>query len=200
MRSLKQVNNWARLSCPRWNKNGLTRRWNRAKYRKAAQEYWESPEWQEVINKYKSGIKRLNTYPWPYASPDFANWEEDDSPDGYSLISDQSGCVIRYATSYCAWKIFEATGKWPQKQSRERLDAKRWQQFLAEAGYSKVVERPEKEHSYVGIIPNEGEWGLVVWAESEVLDIGAINISTYIDGGYIFTTVDPTKYTWVEIN
>lgn len=199
-RNLKQVNEWAMKSCPKWNPNVFSRRKYRKKYREAAQECWESPEWQRLIRDYKAGQRQLNTYPWPYADPKFADWEEDDSRKGYNLISDQSGCVIKHSTSYCAWKIFEATGQWPQKLTDQRLDAKNWQRFLAEAGYPKVVERLSRNHCYVGIKPDEGEFGLVVWAESIELAIGGVNVSTYVDRQYKFMTVDSRLYTWVEIS
>ncbi|MBR3248482.1 hypothetical protein IKF89_00405 [Candidatus Saccharibacteria bacterium] len=200
MVTIEQVNEWARLSCPKWNKNKLSRRHYRAKYRNAAKEYWESPEGQRITEFYKyDGYlgTGTNTYPWPYREPDFANWAEDGSDDGYNLISDQSGCVIKYATSYCAWKIFEATGTWPQKTSSERLDAKRWLQFLAEAGYAKVVNHPTNNHHYVGINPDEGEWGIVVWFECDDIFTLKPNIlvSSYINKKYQIWYANSDDYT-----
>ena len=211
--TLEEMNEWAMKSCPRWNKNKLRRRAYRKAYREAAEHYWEtSPVSQMLHAAYESG-ECVDTYPWPYRDPDFANWEEDDSDDGYSLISDQSGCVIKYATSYCAWKIFEATGTWPQKTSSERLDAKRWVQFLAEAGYTEIVGVPQNGHRYIGIKPDEGEWGLVVWFESDdnsakylkdyqgvdTSEAPMIFVSSYVDKKHKAWRVKPEDFTWVKI-
>lgn len=202
---LDQVNEWARKSCPKWNKNRLTRKLNRNRYQNAAEKFWEGSNFQAVINFYKEVDHHTNTYPWPYRDDLFANWKEDDSPEGYSLITDQSNCVIRHSTSYCAWKIFEATGTWPQKTSKERLDAKDWQQFLAEAGYTEVLENPDElsseqnpENRYVGIYPSYGEWGLVVWYE-EPHENNSIWVSSYVDRCYSYFETYPDLYTWVKI-
>ena len=203
MKSFAVVNEWAMYSCPRWNPNRLTRHFYRKKYRDAAIDYMRTKEYKGLRKQYNDGNHGINTYPWPYSCPDFANWKEDDTPDGYSLISDQSGCVIRYATSYCAFKIYETTGTWPQKTSNDRLDAKRWQQFLAEAGYTEVLPAGSElsaEHCYVGIKPDEGEWGLVVWADSgEDPDEYWATITTYYNKEFKVMAVDPREYTWVLI-
>lgn len=209
--TLQEVNKWAKKSCPRWNKNQLSRRAYRKAYRDAAIEFANSSTGERISGLYLSGVKEINTYPWPYSDPDFANWEEDDSEKGYSLISDQSGCVVKYATSYCAWKIYELTGVWPQKTSSERLDAKRWVQFLAEAGYTETVSRPENRHYYVGVKPDEGKWGLVVWFESDDAQLAAkfggkpfeddshIFVSSYVDKAYKAWWAAADDFTWVKI-
>ena len=207
---LKQLNRYAMLSCTRWNKCRFLRRIYRKKYRQAAENYAMSPEGQERTSRYKAGDKCSDTYPWPYCDHGFANWPEDDSPSGYTLISDPSGCVIRYATSYVAWKIREEIGAWPQKKTSMRLDANHWQQFLAEAGYEKEVGEAEVEkgiqegHHYVGIKPDYGEWGLVIWAEGVFK--GSLWASTYehLDE-HSFHACFPAKkwadtFTWVQIN
>lgn len=203
MVTLEKVNEWARKSCPRWNKNKLSRRAYRKAYRDAAKEWWESPAGQDLMAKYRDrdqdGLCFIDTYPWPYREQDFANWEEDDSSDGYSLISDQSGCVVKYATSYCAWKIFEATGTWPQKTSKERLDARRWVQFLAEAGYTEVVDYLEAGHHYVGIDPDVGEWGIVVWLDGYIDNSPVGYMSSYRNGEFVTWIDDIHCYTWVKI-
>lgn len=194
------VNTWAKKSCPAWNGNKVSRRLYRQKYRNAARDFWESPEHQRQIAQYKECKEWLNTYPWPYCDPHFADWEEDDDAKHYTLITDQSNCVVRYATSYVAWKIFEETGIWPQKTSNTRLDAKNWVQFLAEAGYTKVVERPKDCRHYVGIKPDEGEWGIVVWFEREAFfkeDYAVV--STYINKEHRVGSVFIYEFTWVEI-
>ena len=195
--SIKVANFWAKLSCPRWNKIRPLRHFARKKYRNLAKGCWESAWWACKTDKYQKGSWGINTYPMPYAHPYFASWEEDDSEKGYNLISDQSGCVIKYSTSYCAWKIFEAAGVWPQKTSEQRLDAKNWVQFLDEAGYDVVTEDLDPDFHYVGINPNLGEWGLVVWLE-EVSDETAI-VSTYVDKEYCFFEVEKNEYSWVKI-
>ena len=198
MESVKVANFWAKLSCPKWNKFRPLRHFARNIYRRLAQECWESKGWQKKIELYKSGSWNIDTYPGPYYHQYFANWEEDDSPEGYNLISDQSGCVIKYSTSYCAWKIFEATGVWPQKTSRERLDAKRWVQFLAEAGYTEVVEDLDPRYYYVGVNPSAGEWGLVVWLES-IEDKDEVIVSSYPDKRHQWWATEKDAYTWVKI-
>lgn len=201
MASLEKVNEWARKSCPKWNKHRFLRKYYRKKYRNEAKKYWQSYEHLKKIEIYLKWSRKTNTYPWPYRSYKFANWEEDDSPESYSLITDQSEFVVRHSTSYCAWKIFEATGTWPQRKSQtKKFDAKNWQQFLAEAGYTEIVDRPGITNYFVGINSNEGEHGLVVWAESNVnRKTHQIQVSTYINKKYHFYEVDYRNYTWVKI-
>ena len=199
MESVKVANFWARLSCPRWNKIRGLRHFARKMYRNLAKKCWESVYWQEKTRQYQDGYFNIDTYPGPYCHPYFANWEEDDSPGGYNLISDQSGCVIKYATSYCAWKIFEETGAWPQKTSKERLDAKRWVQFLAEAGYKTVDDVLLSGARYVGVNPNEGEWGLVVWLEEDTRNGKTATAPTYLEKKHQIITVNLDDFTWVRI-
>lgn len=200
MSTLERVNSWAQKSCTKWNKNRLSRIFFRRRYRKVAKKYWKSPDHRRLIARYQEGARYINTYPWPYKDPGFANWEENDTSTDYSLISDQSGCAIRYSTSYCAWKIFEATGTWPRKKSTKRLDAKHWQQFLAEAGYTNVVTEIDPSHYYVGIHPNEGEWGIVVWYEAHI-DNSQQNIcvSSYIDHRHRLWRAKVSDFTWIKI-
>ncbi|MDO4889559.1 MAG: hypothetical protein Q4A25_02635 [Candidatus Saccharibacteria bacterium] len=198
MESVKVANFWAKLSCPKWDKFRPLRHFARNRYRKLAQKCWESEVWQRKIKQYKSGNWNIDTYPGPYYHQYFADWEENDSPEGYNLISDQSNCVIKYSTSYCAWKIFEATGVWPQKISKERLDAKRWVQFLAEAGYTEVVKDLDPRYYYVGINPDIGEWGLVVWLES-IEDKDEVIVSSYPDKRHQWWATEKDAYTWVKI-
>lgn len=104
-----------------------------------------------------------DSYPPLYADQRFAPWPEQDDSKNYCLISSSDGGVIRHSTSYCAWKIFELTGAFPVRKTRRRFDAKDWVEFLAEAGYTEHAEQPIPGHHYVGIIPDEGEFGQVVW-------------------------------------
>lgn len=201
MASLELANKWAMLSCPKWCKIPLTRRVYRMKYRKLAMSSLHGKEHERRKLMYAAGNHTVNTYPWPYRDEGFANWEEEDG-ENYNLISDESGCVIRYATSYCAWKIYELTHKWPKKKTSERLDAKRWVQFLSEAGYkhsfSRRHEALDKDHAYVGVKPDEGEWGLVVWADSGEKD-GEVLVTSYVDKKFKAWTVDPYEFSWVLI-
>ncbi len=199
-RKLAKANRHAKLSCAKWNKCRFGRRAHRAAYRKIAERYWQSDEHQRKVKLYLSGRHNINTYPWPYSDEEFANWEECDESDGYTLISDQSGCVVRYATSYCAWKIYETTGEWPMKKSNVRLDAKNWLQFLAEAGYTKQVDSTSLQNDlhYVGIDPSKGEWGVVVWFEGCQGD--RVDYSTYYDKQYRYVVGMAAKdFKWIEI-
>ena len=185
-------NTCAKLSCSRWNKIRATRKIFRNIYRNAAER-----------RANRTGIKPfgINTYPWPYCDENFAAWEESSDPKDYTLISDPSGCVIRYSTSYCAWKIREHTGTWPQKKSSARLDAKNWEQFLAEAGYRTKVPTAllSFHHRYVGINPDETEWGLVVWYEMHTIEDNRVMVSSYVDHTYKLWSIDPREYTWILI-
>lgn len=199
--TLGTVNRWAQKSCPKWNKNRLSRKFYRFKYRQEANKYIRSKKHKRMVERYKSGETTLDTYPWPYCHQNFALWRESDDSDDYSLISDQSGCVVKYSTSYVAYKISEHTGYWPQKRSRVRLDAKDWVQFLAEAGYTTIVDTPKYNKRYVGVLrePSDYEYGLVVWYECDLPD-GKFAVSTYVGKRYRRMTVRAKDCIWVEID
>jgi len=194
-RNLDLANYHARLSCPKWNRAettlenkvfGVFHKWSRRSHRR----------------KYRAMLipgQGANTYPWPFSDEGFANWDEDDSPESYSLVSDPSGCVVKYATSYCAWKIYEVTGTWPQRKTHIRMDAKNWQQFLGEAGYNEVVEFPAIGGRYVGINPDEGEFGVVVWYEGDAVVPGLVVISTYKNKKFYIGTDKIAAYKWIKI-
>lgn len=205
MVKLSLVNRWAKLSCDKWNKSRLLRRFYRMLYRRAARKYWESPHARKRTQQYQDVYYYFDTYPWPYSDPKFANWEEDDTTGNYTLITDQSNFVIKYATSYCAWKIFESTGHWPQRQSHQRFDAKRWQEFLAEAGYETVVTEPQRGHRYIGIEEHsQREYGEVVWFEkpNDSAEDGhaSVIVSTYRDKKYFCGVINPSRYLWIQIH
>ena len=203
MVNLDVLNTWAQLSCANWSKDKLAREFYRRKCRDVASEYWTSPEHQALMKRYRNGDHSLNTYPWPYSDKNFANWPESDDEDTYSLITDPSDQIIKHSTSYCAWKIYETTGKWPRKSSKEKLDADRWLQFLAEAGYTRVLKRGKELkmfNHYVGVNPNEGESGLVVWMEfASDPDEHWATVSSYVDKRYKVWAVDTNNYRWVLI-
>lgn len=199
--TLGTANRWAQNSCPRWNKNRTSRKLYRFGYRMIANRFFHSKEHQRLVKRYKSGETTLNTYLWPYAHPNFASWEESDDAEDYSLVSDPSGCVVKYATSYVAYKIFEETGAWPKKKTRIRLDAKNWMQFLAEAGYTTIVDKPVHTKHYVGVLrePTKYEFGLVVWFEAD-LPGGKFAVSTYVNKRYQRMTLSAEDCFWVEVD
>lgn len=82
--------------------------------------------------------------------------------------------------------------------------AKHWQEFLRLNGYDKVVEKPVRGGHYVGIVPDEGEFGQVVWFECinpvSLREDSRYIVSTYKDFQYtIERNYDITKAFWVEI-
>lgn len=111
---------------------------------------------------------------------------------------------MRRSTSYVAWKIFELTGQWPLERGNDGtvFHAKYWQEFLRLNGYTKEVEHPERGKHYVGIIPDEGEFGQVVWFEGMYGKLYACQVSTYTNFQYetrVFHTHGIEKTTWIEI-
>jgi len=115
-----------------------------------------------------------NTYPWPYVDPRFANWEENDQTGDCTLVTDPAGFVVRCSTSYVVWKIRELTGRWPKARSAGTIyHAKNWRSFLAMNGYCDSYEKPFEDIDgyYVGIIPEEGEFGQLLWYEYAQLEV-----------------------------
>ena len=144
-----------------------------------------------------------DTYPWPYCVPDFANWEEDDNSETYTLISDQALCVVKYPTSYCAWKIFETTGKWLERKERRRIDARDWDYLLAQNGFTETLsyKKPLSGHHYVGVNKSIDPWGEVVWLENvRSAHIDRVLVSTYEDKKYKLKYVLANDYIWVQID
>ncbi|MBQ3306468.1 hypothetical protein IJH02_03515 [Candidatus Saccharibacteria bacterium] len=210
---LEKANHHARMSCTRWNKKSgrlgkLSRRHHRNKYRRCAMRTFASPEHQKLVRKYyNQGDYEINTYPWPYCDSGFADWPESDDADDYSLISDQSGFIVRYATSYVAYKIFEYTGAWPQREVRKRYDAWNWIEFLEQAGYDEPAYYcPINGERYVGILKKTDyfeklyEWGIVVWFEQVSHGGTKVKVTTYLDKKFQILTVNPWNYAWVKIS
>lgn len=172
-------------------------------------------EWQNITPKCQPNP--LIT-PWPYCDPRFASWEEADG----TLVTDPANFVIRHSTSYCAWRIRELTGKWPTNRvkprneahaqeirNRERPhDAKYWLEFLqAQDCYLGVVDADyitqHPNHHYIGVDPNCGEYGLVIWFENLAYDIQNQRtlavVSTYRNQCYLQDSVHFADFTWVKI-
>ena len=152
----------------------------------------------------------VNTYPWPYCEPWFADWEEVDKKECYSLVSDRAGFIVRHSTSYCAWKINETTGSWPVRpRCMSCCDAAHWHRLLFHNNYRNTVKRPEAGKNYVGIAPSHSKYGEVVWFEGfddgQSVDHdndtgGKIVYSTYRDKKYFVGCAPAEWYIWVEIS
>lgn len=122
-----------------------------------------------------------NTYPEPYRSARKGS------------LTDPSTCYNRHCTSYCAWKIKEATGNWPKRTGN--MDAKDWIARLAENGYSKRVSTPSGNGKCVGVLTG-GKYGHVVWADNNLF-ISEYNYNS--NGNYHERTVAANSFIWVQI-
>lgn len=152
----------------------------------------------------------VDTYPWPYHEPWFADWEEIDDKKRYSLVGDHAGFVVKHSTSYCAWKINELTGSWPFRPEHLMCcDAKHWHRVLFHNNYRNTVKRPEPGKHYVGIAPTKGIHGEVVWFEGfddghsvdRTNDTGGeIIYTTYRDKQFTVGSAPAEWYIWVEID
>ena len=202
MSSISTVNRWARLSCDRWNKFRLSRIIHRKLYQHAAAQFIKSNLGRLRTQQYQDSGYYLNSYPWPYSDPDFANWPESNVTGEVTLVTDQSNFVVKHGTSYCAWKIFESTGKWPQSKTPRRFEARDWKDFLEEAGYDTIVTEPLRGHRYVGIKEHDcGIEGDVVWFEKvqDFFHKDRVTISTYRNKKHFIGAVDPKEYLWIQI-
>lgn len=213
------VNYCAKMSCPKWNRSlwepktrlgeflkkifqdnfyKLSRQRYRKKYWAMAQKAWESGERQFWIKMLGEHGRCSNTYPWPYCSYNFADWKEE--PD--ALVFDPSGCIVKDSTSYCAWKIYECTGKWPNEGLEFHTNARNWQYFLEKAGYEKSVLGPENLHHYVAIDPNDGKKGVVLWFE-HVGSGGSVITTAYKNRCHNIDIIKPERvfqYIWMRID
>lgn len=138
-----------------------------------------------------------NPYPWPYVDPKFGDFE--DAED--TLVVDRLGFVIRHSTSYCAYRMRRVLGYWPYRVQPKRYDAKDWAEYLGDLGFSEV-KIDYNGGFYLGVNPNIGEHGLVVWLEPwlryEKTDL--ILVSTYLSGEYCELEVRPEDYRWFSIH
>lgn len=120
----------------------------------------------------------INTYPEPYRS----------APKD-SLI-DPSTCYNRECVSYCAWKIKEATGKWPRRTGD--MNGYNWIYRLPQIGYKEVA-APTAGGEYVGVAKTGNH---VVWWE------GGNHVSEYnwvIIGGFHERNVNLNTFRWFQI-
>lgn len=213
------ANHCARMSCPRWNSSRwrpktaigkwykktvidsfhkISRRYYRKRFWAMAQAAWETGERQRWINLLQDHDRCISSYPWPYCDRKVANWEN--QPD--TLVLDPSGCIVKDSTSYCAWKIYEYTGKWPTIKSDMRVEAKNWQYFLSVAGYPDIVEKPIYGHHYIAIEPHDGPKGMVFWFEHMAKE-GGVVVSTYRDKRHSVETIKAKRipfYIWIRID
>lgn len=207
---IKTANLLAKFSCPKWNPYPILRRLCRYTF-------W--------------GLASIDHFFWSLGHPDASGtyprlfrltgrWEEDEG----ALVVDPANFVLRYATSYCAWCIRWLTGHWPTKpiipksaahakeiSQRERPhDAKYWLEFLeAQDCFIEVVDQPGKtmttQDHYIGIDPNYGEYGLVVWFEKAYYNLNSPNlidtvlVSTYEHKQYLRKEVLLADFTWVKV-
>ena len=205
----KYANFLAKNSVVMFQKNRLIRGICRSGYRGLANLYCAlSPEHIRRQNLIEKGVL-IDTYPWPYSEGWFADWEEDNTRQNYSLVSDSAGFVIKNSTSYCAWKINELTGEWlTRPRHLLSCDAKHWRRLLHDNDYRTTARRPEPGKAYVGIAPSHGIHGECVWFEGyddgngierEIDTGGEIIYSTYRDKKYEVGAALDEWYIWVEI-
>lgn len=133
----------------------------------------------EVLEGGKGSIE--NTYPEPYRSA------------VQDTIFDPAGCYNRECVSYCAWKVYELTGKWLAKYGS--MNAKYWVQRLAENGYTTVLSAPREGGFYVGVT-EAGTYGHVVWYETGKI-ITEYNYASR--GCFSVREINLSAYKWVEI-
>ena len=152
---IKVANFFAKQSCPAWQSHRFIRKICRKTYR---------------------FIMEFRAKDYPYADPDFAPWPESDG-EFYTLITDSANFVIRRSTSYIAWMMKKYCGGWPKLPTpgerlpgEHKFDAKHWDEVLKfncwqrSAGWPIPTEIDvEMGRHYIGIIPDEGEFGQLVW-------------------------------------
>ncbi len=231
----KTANFFAKYSTVRWNRIRVLRTLSRQAYLAIANHQMHSFEQYELSRRYAKWTcgHMINTYPGPYCDLSFAPWLEDDQlaadparrERDDALVVDRLGFVVRHSPSYCAWKIYEQTGRWLKCPAGFYWHARYWQELLTVAnGFTAVPPDSSLEngHHYVGILPEAGEHGLVVWFEHRTVltrqgTLGprtdnVILVSTYLpiehaykwlEGEYgfrFFQIVPDDKVVWVEID
>lgn len=155
---IRVANFFAKYSCPAWQRSRVIRKIFRRIYR-------------TIMEK---GAKN-----YPYESYEFANWPESDEEGKYSLVTDSDGFVIRRSPSYVAWQMRKVSGKrlkrpvpGERKPGEHAFDAKHWGEILEFNGWQKMkkgrgpIMSDAINGAYlVGVMPDEGEFGQVIWFE-----------------------------------
>ena len=215
--NMKLANYLAAHSISDCEKNRYVRKACRTGYRFLMKLSMFDKEHVEAVHVNKSELYlRKNSYPPLFADKRFASWQFDCETDG-NLITDPSNFVIRYPTSYCNYKIWEATGEWLRRPKSEQLyqvmtgyhlpergrfDARHWIGLLRFNGYweDSGLNYPLNGHHYVGLIPDVGEWGMLFWYEYGKRN--EIFVSTYENFNYVLrplTQEEMREVKWVEI-
>ena len=167
-----------------------------------------SPQFIKQQNLAEKG-EIVDTYPWPFCTSWFADWEEVSEKNHYSLVSDRAGFVVKHSTSYCAWKIDEFTGsRLTRPRCMTDCSAAHWHRLLFFNDYRNTVKRPSPGRHYIGIMPSRYKYGEVVWFEGfedgfsceKENDTGrSIIFSTYRDKKFFVGCAPAEWYIWVEI-
>lgn len=200
MISLILMNEHAKYSCSKWNKNKLSRCYHRWRYLRLVKRHISGAEHQRKMLSYRRGNRKINTYPWPYNDMDFAAWAEEH--DETTLVTDPSNCVIRHNTSYVAYKIYEVTGKWPRPlQKGQIVKAEDWPALLAKNGYTEKASEQEitlaSRGFYVGI---DAKTDKIIWYERFTgSKYGLVECSAYHGGTFKHDFVMLRNFTWIRI-
>lgn len=196
VKNLKKVNCYAIAACS--SKNSLVRWYFKWRYHRVANKYAAA---NDKARSYRRGNRKVNTYPWPYSDPEFATWIE----DGAKTTMDPSNCVIRSDVSYCAYKIYEATGKWLKPLRKGQVTSARdWPEILTANGYTEVANEQQiiiaNRGYYVGISKAEGGNIRCCWYEHYTgSQYGLVEVSTYANGSFKHDLVMLRNYTWIRI-
>lgn len=110
-------------------------------------------------------------------------------------LLDPAAFYNRECTSYCAWKVYEYTGRW-LTQTQES-NAKNWGAMLQRNGY-KPVSKPSGSGKFVGILPDSGPYGHVYWWEGGNT-VSQYNWSNPPTGLYSTMQVDLNEAIWYQI-
>lgn len=152
-----------------------------------------------------SALRCPERYSWPYCDLQFPGFEEDDD----ALVADVAGFVIRRSPSYMVWKVWLTTGKILHKRKGTHCHAKEWCELLDSYGYRRAdIQRDgpglhNRDGHYIGVSPDEGEFGQLYWFESyglkEYSDPGRLKdylgyvCSTYRNFQEVNEWVDPDR-------
>lgn len=109
----------------------------------------------------------------------------------HTYIADNHG--VHNCVSYCAWKIYELTGRWLTRTGS--MNAKEWVARLRENGYGMVVSAPQNGGKYVGI-STAGQYGHAIWFEEG----STISEYNYVARGtFSVRQINLGAYIWVQI-